>query len=266
MTPKIKILGSSSKGNCYLLETEKETLIIEAGIPFQKIKEGLNFDFSKVVGCLVTHEHGDHSKSVNSMTKQGVDVYLSNGTLKATNKKDIRLFDDNFRINKLTGKKVHINGEDCLFYTPFDVGGFRITPFETKHDANEPLGFLIDHEEFGRLLFATDTYYVKWIFKNIDHIFIECNYIKEILDKNVEAGFVDRYQEDRLLKSHFELSNVIDFLKTNIAGNFKNLVLLHLSDRNSCKETILSEIKSETGVDAVIASNGIEVNLKISEF
>lgn len=54
---KLKVLGSSSKGNCYLLESDKEVLIIELGISFKEIKKALNFDISKVVGALVTHEH-----------------------------------------------------------------------------------------------------------------------------------------------------------------------------------------------------------------
>ena len=34
---KLKVLGSSSEGNCYLLLLEDETLIIEAGITYKEI-------------------------------------------------------------------------------------------------------------------------------------------------------------------------------------------------------------------------------------
>lgn len=34
----LKCLGSSSRGNCYILEAADETLIVEAGIPMRDIK------------------------------------------------------------------------------------------------------------------------------------------------------------------------------------------------------------------------------------
>ena len=76
----IKVLASGSSGNCYLLETEKETLIIECGIRYRDILKGLNFDLNKVVGCLISHEHGDHSKAINEIMNAGIDVYMSVGT------------------------------------------------------------------------------------------------------------------------------------------------------------------------------------------
>lgn len=53
----LKCLGSSSKGNCYLLIGDSETLIIEAGIKFKEVKKALDFDLSNVVGCCISHEH-----------------------------------------------------------------------------------------------------------------------------------------------------------------------------------------------------------------
>ncbi|HEK4983663.1 TPA: MBL fold metallo-hydrolase, partial [Clostridioides difficile] len=61
---KIKVLGSSSRGNCYLLQLKNETLILECGVSYKEILKGLDFNLKSVVGCLVTHEHKDHSKSL----------------------------------------------------------------------------------------------------------------------------------------------------------------------------------------------------------
>ena len=41
---ELKILGSSSSGNGYILEGETSALIIEAGVPLDKAKKALNFD------------------------------------------------------------------------------------------------------------------------------------------------------------------------------------------------------------------------------
>jgi len=55
---KVKILGSSSKGNSYLLESSTgEILIIECGIAWKEILKGLNYDLKGVIACLITHEH-----------------------------------------------------------------------------------------------------------------------------------------------------------------------------------------------------------------
>lgn len=55
---KMKCLGSSSGGNCYLLQSNSgETLIVECGVNIKEIKKALNFNMRNVVGCLVSHEH-----------------------------------------------------------------------------------------------------------------------------------------------------------------------------------------------------------------
>lgn len=53
----LKIIGTGSKGNCYLLQGENETLIIEAGVNFADIKKALNYNLSNVVGVLLSHAH-----------------------------------------------------------------------------------------------------------------------------------------------------------------------------------------------------------------
>lgn len=54
---KLKVLGSGSSGNCYLLSTENETLILDCGLPIMEIKKGLDFDLGGIKGVLVTHAH-----------------------------------------------------------------------------------------------------------------------------------------------------------------------------------------------------------------
>lgn len=54
---KLKTLGSGSSGNCYLLSTENETLILDAGLPIKEIKKGLGFDLGGISGVVVTHSH-----------------------------------------------------------------------------------------------------------------------------------------------------------------------------------------------------------------
>jgi phosphoribosyl 1,2-cyclic phosphodiesterase len=53
----LQILGSGSSGNSYLLKSEKDILVIDAGVSFQKVKEAVNFQISNIVGVLVSHAH-----------------------------------------------------------------------------------------------------------------------------------------------------------------------------------------------------------------
>lgn len=68
---KLIVLGSSSSGNCYILDNGNEALIIEAGIRFQEVKKALDFNLRKVVGCVVTHAHNDHAKYIKAMVDSG---------------------------------------------------------------------------------------------------------------------------------------------------------------------------------------------------
>lgn len=244
MSLVVKILGSNSKGNCYILEGEKETLLLECGLPFKEILRGLEFKLDKVVGCLVTHEHKDHCKGIEKALGSAIDCYTSQGTIDA-------LGASNTFLHSVEKNKI------------FKIGGFSIMPFDVHHDANEPYGYLIKHQEMGLMLFATDTYYLDYKFSNLNHILIECNYDKNILE---ESGLDDSVKA-RIIKSHFEINNVKDFLKANDLSDVRNIILLHLSESNS-SDNFLKEIDqvSLNQNSVFIAEKGLEVNLDLTPF
>ncbi|OZV12295.1 MBL fold metallo-hydrolase [Tissierella sp. P1] len=242
---KLKVLASGSKGNCYILETLAGTLILECGISWKEILLGLNYDISRVIGCLVSHEHKDHSRAIEDVMNAGIDVWTSQGTIEALGIKHYRL--------------KPIKDKDRLL-----MGDMTILPFEVQHDAKEPLGFLIRNRPTGEnLLFITDSYYSKYKFKDLKYIMVECNYIKETLDENIENGYIDQAMKPRLLQSHFSLENVKEFLKTNDLSQCREIVLLHLSDRNSDSEQMMREIREVTGITPKVATRGLEVELNL---
>ena len=239
---KLKVLASGSKGNCYLLQVKNQILILECGIRYREILKGIDFNLKNVVGCLVTHEHKDHSKSIKQLNMNGIDIYASRGTFES-------LGIEHHRAKVIESEKL------------FKVGNFTIMPFETKHDAKEPLGFLINHKEIGNLLFITDSYYCEYKFNNLNHILIECNYSKNILDENIENGVIPVSLRNRIVKSHFELNNVIDFLKSNDLSSVKNLLLVHLSSSNANSNYFIQEIAKATGLAMDVAREGLEIYL-----
>lgn len=54
----LKVTGSSSKGNSYIVETENESIILDLGCKWNDILKSLNYKIENVVGVLVTHSHG----------------------------------------------------------------------------------------------------------------------------------------------------------------------------------------------------------------
>lgn len=247
----LKCLGSSSYGNCYLLENDKECLIIEAGISLKEVKKALDFDLSKVVGVIVSHEHGDHAKYIKEYAKAGLEVYMSLGTAENVDA-------DFIKINIL---------KPGYWY---QLGEFNITSFRVEHDAAEPYGFIIRHPEMGTLLFASDTEYIKYNFSslNLNHIVVECNYSQKIIDNRVSTGNTVKSLRDRILLSHMELETCKEFVKVNKTSCLYNVVLIHLSDANSDENMFKKEAQNVVGpgVKVFVADKDKEININILPF
>lgn len=245
---KLKVVGSGSHGNCYLLETQTEILMIEAGMKFLEIKKVLNFDISKIIGCLVSHEHEDHGKSVKDLLNAGISIYASVGTLEAL---DIA---DTFNSFSVTPGKI------------VRIGNFEFIGYPTSHDAVEPLCFLLRHPECGTLLFATDTYYLQQRFKGLNNILIECNYEAVSLRKKFETGIVVKPLYERLLTSHMSLHTCLKMLALNDLKAVCNIVLIHLSDSNSDAPLFQRQVEMATGKKVYVADSGLEVEFNKTAF
>ena len=225
---KITALASSSKGNCYHITDGKTPVLLECGIRFKDIQRGLNFETTSIAGCLISHEHKDHIFALKDVLKAGIDCYMSAGTANTINI-------EHHRIHKVEAK------------SPFKIGTWTIMPFDVNHDVSEPLGFLMVNQVGEKLVFATDTYYIKYKFKGLTHIMVEANYSTKILDENIANGRVPEGMKMRLMRSHFSLENVKEFLKSNDLSKVEEIWLLHLSDGNSDAELFKKEIAEITG-------------------
>ena len=63
--------GSGSSGNCYLLYTEKDALLIDLGIGTRALRKYFReygLPLARVKHILVTHDHADHVKSVGKIS------------------------------------------------------------------------------------------------------------------------------------------------------------------------------------------------------
>lgn len=223
----IKILATGSSGNCYHLKYGDNELLIEAGIPVTKIKTALGFKLSNIDGCLCSHHHGDHAKYINDLTVQGVDCYMT----------------------WPTASKIGARGHRAKVITPleqFKIGFWNILPFETEHDCDGCVGFLI---RIGneKILFATDTAYIHNTFKGLTKIMVECNYSEGLIVKNVRAKDLHYAQMKRTLQTHFGLQNVVSFLRESDLEIVKEVVLIHLSNSNADEKLIRNVVEQAVG-------------------
>ncbi len=213
-------LASSSHGNCYVVSDGETAILLECGISFRRIKKGLGFDLSAIRGCLVSHEHKDHAKSVMDIIKSGVEVFTSEGTAEAL---------------------------DCALITPveagaqFRVGSLEIMPFATFHDAAEPLGFLVYSRADGeRLVFATDTVNLGYQFPKINLLALEANYDKDILARCERMPEKVKY---RVTNSHMEIETLCKYLQSLDLSQCRTLYLLHLSNAASNEGNFANRVR-----------------------
>lgn len=240
---KIRSFGSGSSGNGYLIDDGRTQLMIECGIPLKKVQKSMRFDFSKIVGCLISHEHRDHCKHLPQLLDStSIDFFATSGTFKAMSEDPVLHIhaNDYYRFHQL---KYRVTQK---------IGTWYVTPFEVQHDVEEPCGFLIDNTAGDRLVFITDSYYSRYQFPNVTHMMIEANYSKDIIDETMTSGF-DLKRKTRLLESHFDFERTLEFIKTNRSNRLQEIWLLHLSDSNSNEREFKEETQRVTGVPVFVA-------------
>lgn len=238
----ITVIGSSSSGNGYIINTDKGSLLIECGMKLNKAEAALNYDLKNVVGLLVSHEHGDHSAYIADYIKHFA-VYATEGTLQAR------------------GVLEHRNAKVLKYSKPLCIGDFKIMAFRTEHDAAEPCGFLIVLPNGEKLVFATDTSRLFLRFSGISYWMVECNYDKEILQENVNNGSVNISLARRIVKSHLSLSQLCKMIDVNDFSQTKTILLIHLSNNNSNRNKFVSEIARRTGKQVIAAKKGQKIEL-----
>jgi phosphoribosyl 1,2-cyclic phosphodiesterase len=238
---RLRVLSSGSKANGYVLYNDREALVIECGCTYSQCLQAVGFRRELIVGALVTHEHGDHCKYVSQYLEGCISVHASKGTIAAM-KVDSRYL---------------VPVESLKL---FSLGGFRILPFDTQHDCAEPFGYLIHHEEMGQVLFATDTFYLKYKFSNLSYAMVECNYSTEIIERNVAENVIPAIVKERVFRSHMSLDTCIRTLQASDLTTVNAIVLLHLSGNNSDADAFKKAVEEATGKLVFVAAKGLDIS------
>lgn len=238
---KLRVLGSGSSGNCYLLENNTECLVIEAGVPFKAVKKALGFNVSKIVGVVVSHSHKDHAGYYKEYINAGIPVY--------------RPYDMDEEIARIQRW----------------FGGFGIGAFENRNKSGKWLhnntddsecrcyGFYMYHPEMGKISYASDTECIRWKFPGVNHILVEANYSMDLVDRD-EPNYEHR------LRGHMSIDTTCRFLKANNSPDLRNVILCHLSGQSADPERFRELARKEVSCPVYVAEKGLEVELRQEPF
>ncbi len=235
MSLYISSLNSGSNGNCYYIGNQHEAVLVDAGIScreteFRMDRAGLSIN--KVKAIFVTHEHTDHTRGVEVLSrKYKIPVFISQTTL------------GNSRLS--IGKDLvrHFDAD-----TPVMVGGLSINAFAKNHDASDPYSFTVSNNGVTVGVF-TD---MGSVCENLIHnfslcnaAFLEANYDEEMLEK----GNYPFYLKRRIRSNEGHLSNLQSLgLFTKYRSEFlSHLLLSHLSQHNNDPKLVEDLFNTDAG-------------------
>lgn len=213
----LKTIATGSSGNCHALIADTgEILLLDLGENEKKIKKGIGWRISDVVGAIVTHKHADHSKSVKDFERMGIPAFKPYENTETFVKKYSGFKIQAFDITTIDGRWTHTDadGTECPCY-----------------------GFLIEHKEMGRMIYITDTAIVKWRFKNINHILLGVNYDKDMIYPDREG------KKNHIFGGHMEIETACEFVKANNSDSLHNVIMCHLSADNADSDKFIERMK-----------------------
>lgn len=245
---RLYVAATGSAANGYVLTGENgESLILDAGASLRRVLPHVP-DVRRIMGCVVTHEHNDHARAWQEYAYRGIPVYASAGTCEAL---------------------THGRAKDGLHFARLKSmqtakrGPFTVMAFDVQHDAAEPLGFLVRYTPTGEtLVYATDTYYLKYTFPGVNYWVVECNYIEDLIHEED----MHEYHIKRLKESHMNLRRLKDALRANDLTETAKIVLVHLSDSRSDEKRMVAEVYNQTGIETIAATGGMTIDLARTPF
>lgn len=241
-------LASSSKGNCNIVYTDNEILVVDMGITLKDLEEKflrLKLDANNIVGVLVSHEHSDHTKGILSLVrKYNVPVYCHYDSVDGV-------------INKTKISSLCINR---FSDNEFKIGSFKVSCFKVCHDVC-CVGFNIV-ESGNKVSIVTDLgHTTKEIVERLYDsrlVILEANHDEKMVVASTKYPAV---LKRRILSDHGHLSNISSakVVAQLAQHNVKQIVFAHLSEENNTPALCYSTICEYLNSVGVVP----EVNIKL---
>ena len=233
---QITHLGSGSRGNSTLLESDNCKVLIDCGFSLKQTEKRLSrieIEPSSIDAILITHHHGDHSRSaLKASQKWDAELYCNIETAIKMGWNpilDCRTFGNLERIN--------INEE------------ISVLPIPIPHDDAENIALIVSNGDGNRAGFVTDlgeaTVELKRHLKGCAHISIEANYDHSKLMQGPYPDSLKRRITSR--GGHLSNSQTAEILNEVMTPELKTIVLCHLSDKNNAPHLAESEVLMRIG-------------------
>lgn len=244
-------LYSGSSGNCLFAQTFNTKILIDAGESAKKITEALsliNVDINDLDAILVTHEHLDHIRGLGTLSKKyNIPIYANKKTWDAMPEQASKILDAN--------KKYFIPSEN------FEIGDLKLHPFEIPHDAANPCGFNIFHDN-KKISIATD---IGHMTSSVIHKLEDSSFI--LLEANYDPNVLKCSKYPYLLKQRIagpnghlpneEAGKTISYL---LDSGLEQVMLGHLSKENNFPELAYKTVVDEL-IDKKYNENNISINI-----
>ena len=264
MSVEFQILGSSSGGNCALLQTGNSKVLVDVGFSAKRIGcllGAVGESLDTIDAVFLTHEHSDHAQGIRGLAKRAdLPVFANRDTADAVQSK--------------LGKRV--NWQVFQTGTAFSFRDLKVRSFSLPHDAYDPVGFTFAWGEEGDLFspprslaWVTDLGYVpehvKEHIRQVHTLVIEANYDEDLLERDERRPWSTK---QRIRGRHGHLSNHATFeliQELSQQSILKKVYLAHLSKDCNNVELVRDKFASLTEglcIDVIDPESGITPAIK----
>jgi phosphoribosyl 1,2-cyclic phosphodiesterase len=218
----VTLLGTGSKGNAMVVESDGERILIDAGYPSRTLGKRLlaaDIPPASISALVLTHEHQDHSRGARvSARRFGWTVYATPGTIASTP-----------RLSEVA--PIPVSPRESVM-----LDTMLVTTVRTPHDGEETVGVVVESLATGaRCGFLYDlghvTATVRKAVADVDALVIESNHDPDML----RSGPYPLMLQRRIAGPDGHLSNSAagTFCRSVVHKGLRHIVLVHLSEDNN---------------------------------
>ncbi|WP_101912247.1 MBL fold metallo-hydrolase [Megasphaera vaginalis (ex Bordigoni et al. 2020)] len=228
----VGLLASGSSGNCAFIRFGETKILIDAGISYRRITQGLHrfrCTLDDISAVFITHEHSDHIHGLPMVLKHSrLPVYTTLPTWQAMGDKTGAYSDRFVRLTKRV-----------------TVGSMQIVPFSIPHDAAHPVGYAV-YSGGHKVTVATDLGYVTPDVERAaalaDILILEANHDEEM----VRTGPYPRALQARILGRSGHLSNyaAAELLAKVPQKDMLKVLLAHRSEKNNTPAATIQTMRT----------------------
>lgn len=223
---KYASLGSGSRGNATVIEHQQQCVLVDCGfsrkVTLQRLAQ-LEIDSQQLQGVLVTHEHSDHAKGVQTLCEAlDIPFFASFGTARKMEWLEHPLWRC-------------IRGEQRL-----ELIGLTIVPVVVPHDAQEPLQYVVSNPQGYKLGILSDlgslTPHIVEHYSGCHALQVEANHDPQLL----QVGPYPPSLRARVAGNYGHLNNqqCAEFVARVSWPGLKKVTAGHISEKNNDRNLV----------------------------